>query len=75
MGSESFLVPRLIFCSVECIELGINHCASVCPSRAASGLGEANKDLQSLFVGTGYQQNIPGMHYHLMLASLLALAT
>lgn len=56
-------------------ELGIYHHVSACPSRAASGLGEASKDLQSLFVGTGYQQNIPGTHYHLMFSSLLALAS
>ncbi|KAG0622512.1 hypothetical protein M758_3G102700 [Ceratodon purpureus] len=31
-----------------------------CFFRAASGLGEASEDLRSLFVGTGYQQNIPG---------------
>lgn len=29
--------------------------------RAASGLGEANEALQALFVGTGYQQSLPGM--------------
>lgn len=34
---------------------------SECSCRAASGLGDASKDLQSLFVGANYQQNIPGM--------------
>jgi len=75
MRSELFLVLRFIIHVVKGFELGIYHRVSVCPSRAASGLGEASKDLQSLFVGTGYQQNIPGMHYHLMLSSLLVLAS
>lgn len=70
-----FSCSKFIIRVVKGFELGIYHHVSACPSRAASGLGEASKDLQSLFVGTGYQQNIPGTHYHLMFSSLLALAS
>lgn len=74
MASKLFRVPRFIHV-VKDIGLGVNHCVSACPNRAASGLGEASEDLQSLFVGTGYQQNIPGTRHSLNYSSFHALAS
>lgn len=54
--SQRCLLPLIYF-------LGFDFHFFVCciGYRAASGLGEANEALQALFVGTGYQQSLPGM--------------
>ena len=53
--SQRCLLP-LIF-----LDLTFYSFVSCIGCRAASGLGEANEALQALFVGTGYQQSLPGM--------------